>query len=475
MSLYKKFIQFAMGNGIVLIIGFISSPIITRIISPEEMGKFSMFNTITNLLLLIVLLGIDQSYVRYYYEENEKNRGKLLINCVRIPLSITLLLGVIILIFYKPISEYIIEEQSLLISALIVIHIVGSIFSRFSLLQIRMKQRAKLYSFLNVFMKIVYLILVGVLFIQYRNNYMTLILATVISNIIMTSVAITLERKEWFNISKATVLRTKSKELIKYGAPFIFSMAVTWIFQSIDRVAIKEFCGYSELGLYSGAMNIIALLNACQGAFTTFWVPVAYERYSSNPNDKEFFTKVNKIVTFFMLVIAIGLITVKDIVVLLLGNEYRQAMFIFPYLVFMPIMYTISETTVLGINFKKKTKCHIYIAVIAAIFNIIGNIILVPKYGAIGASVSTGLAYIVFFIARTILSNKYYKVNYNLTRFTIATISTYILATYSSFYRFNNIIVILSLVSMIIICILYKDILKEILNFVKIKFRIINR
>ena len=52
-KLFKKFIEFGIGNLIVLITGFISSPIITRLILPEEFGKFSMFNTLTSLLIMI--------------------------------------------------------------------------------------------------------------------------------------------------------------------------------------------------------------------------------------------------------------------------------------------------------------------------------------------------------------------------------------------------------------------------------------
>lgn len=469
MKLFKKFTEFAIGNGIVLILGLISSPIITRIINPSEMGKFSMFDTITNLLLLVILLGTDQSYIRYYYEEKENNRGNLLRLCIKIPLIINLILGIVILILYKPISLYIVEEQSFVVAILVFIHLTGSIISRFAMLQVRMKQRGKLYSFLNVLMKLSYLILVLLLYFIYNNNYMTIVVATIISNLIMGLVAIILERKEWFNIKDSTKLKTTSQEMIKYGIPLVFSMAITWVFQSIDRVSIKEFCGYSELGLYSGAMTIIALLNAFQGAFTTFWVPVAYEKYSTNPHDKEFFEKVNKIMVVVMLFIAIGLITGKDIIVLLLGDKYRQAMFIFPYLVFMPVMYTISETTVLGINFKKKTKSHIYISLISALFNVVGNIILVPKYGATGAAISTGLAYIVFFISRTYVSNKYYKVNYNLGKFAIATSVTYVLATYSSFYKFNITILILTIIALATIIFLYRDIFRTGFDIVKNK------
>ena len=74
-KLFKKFIEFGIGNLIVLITGFISSPIITRLILPEEFGKFSMFNTLTSLFSFILMLGLDQSYIRFFYEEDEELRG----------------------------------------------------------------------------------------------------------------------------------------------------------------------------------------------------------------------------------------------------------------------------------------------------------------------------------------------------------------------------------------------------------------
>ena len=165
-----------------------------------------------------------------------------------------------------------------------------------------------------------------------------------------------------------------------------------------------------------------------------------------------------------MLLIAIGLITFKDIIVLLLGSRYREAVFIFPYLVFMPIMYTISETTVIGVNFKKKTKYHINIATVSAVFNLIGNLILVPRLGARGAAISTGLAYIVFFACRTYYSNKFYKVNYSIGKFSICVGMVYILAAYSSFYKFNGVILILAIVSTMTVLIAYKNILIDLLR-----------
>ena len=132
-------------------------------------------------------------------------------------------------------------------------------------------------------------------------------------------------------------------------------------------------------------INIIAILNILQSSFATFWVPVAYEKYEKNPEDTKFFSNINDIVSFLMFGVGIGLILFKDIIVLLLGEKYRVASYIMPFLVFMPVLYTMSEVSVGGINFKKKPKYHIIIASLACLFNVVGNSILVPILGPKGS------------------------------------------------------------------------------------------
>ncbi|EOT2902263.1 lipopolysaccharide biosynthesis protein [Clostridium perfringens] len=460
--------EFGIGSFATLFIGFISSPIITRLISPEENGKFSMFITIGNLLMLIMMLGLDQAFVRFFYDEIEENRIALFKRCIIIPLFISIFSSLIMLFLYKPISSYIIGKVSFLIVILLGIYLTTSVIFRFLMLQIRMMQKAKLYSLINIIQKVINLIVIMLIFTIEGNSYITLIGGTIIALFISIIIAIISEWDIFLKWNISNKMETKTKELLRYGMPLIFSMAITWIFQSVDRIIIKGFVGYSELGLYNGAMTIISLLNAAQNTFTIFWIPVSFERYSNNPNDKNFFKNTNEIVAMFMLLIAVLLIASKDIIIYLLGSQYRDSVYIFPFLVFMPIMYTISETTVLGINFKKKSKEHIKIASIAAIFNIIGNIILVPIFGAKGAAISTGIAYVIFFGARTYISNKYYKVDYNITKFMLLIGMIYILAIYSSFNSFNIIIFIMSLTIVITIIIIYRNIVGLIFKNIKL-------
>lgn len=466
-SLLRKFLSFSVGNWLVLVIGLISAPLITRIIDPAEYGKFGLFTMYVNIVMLIITCGLDQSYVRFFYEEEEQNRNRLLFESIKIPLILNLIVACIIIIFKVPISQYVISDYNLSFIILLILNISLSSISRFSLLTIRMKQKGRLYSMLQVMQKISYLMSIGLFFMIYNNSFLTLAYATLVSNLVLVVVSVFTERDSWnFRDIKGKKLKNSQIDILKYGIPLIFTVLVTWLFQSADKMAIKAYYGDYEVGIYNSANNIIAILNILQSSFANFWLPVALERYEKNSEDTKFFSSINDIVSFLMFGVGIGLILFKDIIVLLLGEKYRAASYIMPFLVFMPVLYTMSEVSVGGINFKKKPKYHVIIASLACLFNVVGNSILVPILGSKGAGISTGLAYIVFYYARTLISTRLYKVDYNIGRTTIAIVAMLVLALYSSFREFSMITVIIGAIVILIVLFLYKNTIKSMIDMI---------
>jgi O-antigen/teichoic acid export membrane protein len=84
--------------------------------------------------------------------------------------------------------------------------------------------------------------------------------------------------------------------------------------------------------------------------------------------------------------------------------------------------------------------------------NIVGNWLLVPRYGAVGAAISTAFSYIVFFSMRTFISLKYYKVDYGLKKFYSVLV---LIILYSFLHLINNSKVFLDFIGVIILCIGY--------------------
>ena len=94
-GLLRKFIEFAIGNGLVMVLGIISTPIVSRLIMPYERGRADMFITYTSLIVLLLTMGLDQAYIRYF--NDEKDKSLLLRRVIKIPTILSIVLGVILL------------------------------------------------------------------------------------------------------------------------------------------------------------------------------------------------------------------------------------------------------------------------------------------------------------------------------------------------------------------------------------------
>lgn len=460
-SLFKKFLKFSYGSWVGLFLGLTSTMIITRILPPDALGKASMFDLVLQIGMILTIFGTDQSFVRFFYEEEESKRGALLFNTLKIPFITTIIMLILILTFYKPITSFLVGKSDFTIAIWLVLGIIGQLLHRYSQLVIRMQQKGNLYSILQIFLRVFNLSFILIFFYLIGARFEILIFSKVVTFFLLVMIAIYFSKNYW-NLKNTRIRNTKhtQKEIFQYGAPYVLTLFITWLFESFDKIALRQWSTFEELGQYSAAMRLVALVVVLRTTFSTFWTPVAYEKFEKSPADKDFFRSMSILVSFVMFFVAIGSIAGRDLIVILLGKNYAGAATIMPFLVFMPVLYTISHTTVMGINFYKKTKYHIYIAVISSIINIIGNWILVPLYGALGASISTAISFVVFFTLRTQFSLKFYKVNYPLIKIYIMIIVVMVYSAYAVFntnFWSNMIIGIIPII--ILLLIFYKDLI----------------
>lgn len=457
----KHFLVIGSGTFISMIIGFLTAPIITRMVSPIEYGQYSIFTMYANMALMVLCLGLDQSLVRFFYEkETDQYRRELLFKCLKYPLVITFLLIIIICIL-SVFGWFEFELGSLLLSLLCVYTMIQVIY-RFSLLLIRLQYKSKLYSILGILQKSVYVILVlAFIYIGVFSDVISLAIATILSTLVCMIISIVAEKQLW-NIReiKKDECKITKNELLRYAYPYIFSMGVTTLFQCIDKISLNYYCSYEEVGIYSSTMTLVHVFSIVQTTFNILWAPMAIEHYTKNKEDVSFYQQGNQIITVIMFFMGFSLILCKDIFSLLLGAEYREAAYILPFLIFNPIMYTISETTVNGLVFMKKSNMQVLVSIGACVTNIIGNILLVPQLGCRGAAISTGISYIVFFTLRTVLSNRYFYVDFRLKKFYFITAIAIIYSFYNTFVKFNIWSIVGYCVCLFLLVIMYLDTVK---------------
>ena len=458
------------GTIISVIVGVLTTPIITRLVSPEVYGQLNLFNLYDGIIVMVFCLGLDQALIRFYYRNTSlEYRKNLVRSCVIFP---SLMLGIvgftlIILCMIKAINF----KFGIYGIIALVICSLCQLIRRFSFIILRLEYKTKWYSILHIMQKIIY-VFCAILLLSIINgfDFEILTISTIFSVILVTIVSILSTKKLWCLSSNNKVV-VNFKELLKFGLPFVLSMGLTTLFQAIDQFSINYFCGFYENGIYSSAMSKIHIFSLVQTTFNALWVPMSTEHYQKHHNsNKEFFVDANNHISFIMFFIGICIILMKNIIVYLLGSEYRLAVYIIPCLVFNPIMHTLSETTAIGINFSKKSYLHIIVSLVVCIVNIWGNFILVPVYGGRGAAISTGVSYIVFFVLRTIFSVREFHVSYDYRKIVTMTL---ILLSYSLYCTFNNgfTSLLYGCICLFVLFIVYK---KEFIKLLEISKKIID-
>lgn len=464
-KLFKIFLKFSYGSWLGLFLGLAITMLTTRLLPPDALGKASMFDLIIKVGMIISIFGTDRAFVRFFYEEVPGKRGALLYNSLRIPMMSTLVIVCLIIILYKPLTYYLFGNENFSLAIWISVGVIFQLLFRYSQLVIRMQQKGNLYSIIQVSQKIITLISIIVLFYFLGSQYVVLVYSNVLMLVILFFVAMYFGRDFW-NLKNLHIkdVKHKQNDIFRFGAPFVLTTFIIWVFESFDKIALRQWSTFHELGNYAAAMKLVGIVMVLQTTFSTFWSPVAYERFEKKPYDKLFFKNITIIVSFLMYLVAILSVAGKDIVVLLLGKEYINASTIMPFLVFLPVFYTISHTTVIGINFHKKTMWHLFIALIACIVNILGNWFLVPNYGALGASLATAFSFMIFFTLRTFISLLYFKVRYPLFKIYFMMIIVSLYALYSVFN--SNILhsIMLGLILILILILVYYRDINQILR-----------
>ncbi|MBP3697548.1 MAG: oligosaccharide flippase family protein [Clostridia bacterium] len=458
-SFLNDFFTLGVGTFLYLLVGVIGTPIITRLVDPIDYGKMSMITVYSGIGVLVCGLGLDQALARFFYqEENVDFKRKLLQFCCAIPLMFTAALGVLLFVFRNLSSALGYEMISLTELILLILNVVAQLLHRYGMLVLRLRYSTKMHSVVNIIQKASYII-VTVLFVCSTNidHFLILAVSTIFSSFFAFFVEAIHERDVWKPVPVSSKPSLNKSELLKYSIPLMFSGGISMLFNSLDRLAINHFCTLSDVGVYASAMNLMAVFSVIKTSFNAIWMPSAVKHYEEKPEDKRFYQQGNAFISALMIIFGAAVVLFKDLFVLLLGAEYHEASKIIPFLMFEPIMYTVSETTATGIVVQKKSAYQLAVAGISCLINFIGNTMLTPLLGPQGAAISTGISYIVFFALRTHLANKVFYVDYKLSRFGASTIALLIFAIYGSFHSFSIIQVAMFLAVTVITLLSYRE------------------
>ena len=280
----KKLLQFSIGSFAAAAVSFFTTPVVTYFVIPEYFGIATLFSTIATFLFPIINFGTDQAFMRFFYEKEGNERYALLWSCLFPCCCIFIFLCTVLLIFSHRVALYFFDKDIPYLVVLLCVDLFFRLIQRYSILTIRMQQKALLFSLLNFFLSIINTATIIIYSLCFEKSYLAIIYGGIISNLVLSVIAIFIERKFWF--SKFKITGVDIKNVLFYAIPLVAAHFLSTLFDGIDKYCLKQFSTFYELGLYSVSFKVIAALRLIQSGFSMYRTPAAFEHYEKHKDTK---------------------------------------------------------------------------------------------------------------------------------------------------------------------------------------------
>jgi O-antigen/teichoic acid export membrane protein len=392
------------------------------LVSKLGQGEYGLYSLVTSVIgyLTVLDLGFGNAIVVYtskYIEKKEYEKIEVLhgmFKCIYFIIGlISAIAGLIVYfnidnLFGKTMSFDELLEMKIMMPILIFNLVISFMFSIYSSI-INANEKfifQKIVSILNTILKP--LIMIPLLFMGYKSVAMCVVV-TIVNIIVLLSNYYYCKYKIKEKVSYHGFDKKLFKVIFGYSFWLFLGTIVDKVNWSVDQIILGTFSGTIAISIYAIASQFNQMFINLSTAISGVLLPKISKMVAKGSNSEELtneFIKVGRIQYYIIFLMCTGFIVLgKQFILSWVGEEYSDSYYTALWLIIpvcIPLIQNLGLSIMQAMN---KYKFKSISSFIMTIFNIILSIILVKKYGAIGAAAGTGITLI---ICNIILINIYY-------------------------------------------------------------------
>jgi|SRR5579864_87816 len=401
-TLFRHVSHYVGGRVGLMLLGFLSFPVFTRVFSVSDYGAMSLVLKVLLLLTVLGKFGLQNSVQRFYAEEGASDNeavsrryystlffGALLTGAVFAALFVA---GV----GFAPASlvETKLKHLLLLVAVLIVVRSLQPTLIGF----LRAEGKTKTYNAVEIAVKAATVLLACTLLLLWRRNLNVFFGSTIAVEVVgVLGLAWYLRGRDlihwravdWSYLRKAAV----------FAFPLIGYELASVVLDSGDRLLVQHYMGSEPLGYYSAAYNVStyveeALMVPINLALFPIYMKLWVEK--GKQETQAFLSRsLNGFLALAAGVTCVVLLISRDVIVVLASSKFQDAYRLLPVLVIGLLIYAIHIFLNAALLIYKKTATMTRLVVYACVVNILLNMVLIPRIGLQGAAIATLVSYLV--------------------------------------------------------------------------------
>ena len=439
---------------------FITSPIYTRMLSQDEFGEVSVFLSWQNMLGIITMFCLSYGVFNNGMMDYEHDRDGYSFSMLVLSNIITFICGIVLFILYP----YIHQSLGMDIPLLALMFLIFFTQPAFNFWMARQR-------------------------FEYKYRAMS---AIVVASAVLSSISATALIWLWpghgvyarlfggfgvfiivycffyiYIASKAEGKLNVSywKGALIFNLPLIPHYLSSHVLNNSNRIIIASIVGNVAAAKYSLAYTIGLAVTVVWSSINASLIPYTYEKCR-----QEDFTalssETNVIVLFYSVACGVLILLAPEMLAIMAPKSYSECVYIIPPIVggifFMSIYFIFANV----IYYYKKPKYVMYASVTSAVFNVVLNYLLIPKYGYFAAGYTTLGCFILqavfdYYAMKKVTGTCIYNIQFLVT----LGICILCVSLFSSLLYHNNFIRYLILVVLCIALFIFrKKIMSAILN-----------
>lgn len=449
----------ALGKLCTQFVSFFLLPLYTAYLSTKEYGVVDLLNNYISILIPIFFFQMDQAIFRFLIDARKDEKKKSVI--ISTALSTMFIQTFIFVLFYFIFSLFIKNNYKYFLLT----NVIAATYSGL-LLQICRGLGDNVTYSIGSLITGVSTIVLNVLFITvFHLGAYGMLIATLIANIACI-IFLIIKKRIYKIFSFKNYKSEERKSLWKYSIPLIPNQLSWWVVNVSDRTIISKFISIGANGIYSAANKFSAICITFFNFFNMTWSESASMHIKDGDKDGFFSgifnTSLKLFSCFCLAIIAVMPFCFKYLIT---GSGYASAYYQIPILMISTIFNII--VSLLGSIYValKKSNEIAKTSIIAAIINILINLILIKKIGLFAASISTFFAYLTMSIYRFADVQKYVKIRFE-KKSLISLMFAFIFVTVTYYIRNTLLSIIGIFVTLFYSCIYNKRLIAKFIKFI---------
>jgi O-antigen/teichoic acid export membrane protein len=413
-QLSKDSLFYGMGSALQKFIGFFLFPIYTRVLSQADFGAQDLVFTASTILTYFLVLGLDSATARHYYDaDTEAEKKEILSTWLWFELLLAIPVSILLIIFAAPICGVIFNDASLAPYFQIGVGTLPfSLVASITSMALRLTFQSRTFSIVAASGVLIQGLSAVLLVVMMDMGIAGVFLANLIGFVLRAAMGLIFTHKN-FNLSNLTISKSWLSPMIAYGLPLVPASLSIWILNYSNRYFLARLATLADIGLLGVGSKINNILVFIISAFQIAWGPFAFSIINDQKLARHTYAKV---LTYFLLVsltATVGLsVFGREAILILATPDYEASATLVPWLGLGSVAWGVVYIVGIGTGIAKKSYHTTIGTVMAAAVNISLNFILIPRWGILGAVISTAIGHQVSLIYRFIVGQYYFKVHY---------------------------------------------------------------